>query len=105
MILVFVSAVGGCVSISAFVSLVGVPVDILSSAIVIKVCAITAEIKNYKSVIKKNRKKGDKIVLLVKQKLDTIEVLISKGLIKSYINHEEFVSVNNVLREYNEIKK
>ena len=36
--------------------------------------------------------------------LNTIEVLISKALIDSYISHDEFLSVNNVLREYNEIK-
>ena len=43
-------------------------------------------------------------MLLGKDKLNTIEVLISKALIDSYIIHDEFVSVNNVLREYNEIK-
>ena len=31
-------------------------------------------------------------------------MLISKTLIDSYINHDEFVSVNNLSREYNEIK-
>ena len=36
--------------------------------------------------------------------LNTIEVLISKALIDSYISHDEFLSVNNVLREYNGIK-
>ena len=47
-------------------------------------------------------------MLLVKGKLNTIEVLISKALIDSYINHNEFVSVNavnNVLREYNDMTK
>ena len=38
-------------------------------------------------------------------KLNTIEVLISNSWIDSYISHDEFVSVNNVLREYNEIKQ
>ena len=38
------------------------------------------------------------IVLLEKDKLNTIEVLISKTLIDTYISHDEFVSVNNVLR-------
>ena len=33
-----------------------------------------------------------------KDKLNTIEVLISKALINSYIIHDEFLSVNNVLR-------
>ena len=37
--------------------------------------------------------------------LNVIEVLISKALIASYISHNEFVSVNTVLREYNEMKK
>ena len=40
-----------------------------------------------------------------KGKFNTIEVLISKTLIDSYISHNEFFSVNNVLRKYNEIKK
>ena len=50
------------------------------------------------------KKKIDQILLLRKDKLNTIEVLISKALIDTYISHEEFVSVNNVLREYNEMK-
>ena len=50
-------------------------------------------------------KKHDKIVLLGKNKLNTIEVLISTALIDSYISHDEFVSINNVLREYNEMKE
>ena len=32
-------------------------------------------------------------------------MLISKALIDFYISHDEFVSVNNLLREYNEIKE
>ena len=44
-------------------------------------------------------------MLLGKDKLNTIEVLISKTLIDSYISHDEFVSVNDVLRDYNEMKK
>ena len=43
-------------------------------------------------------------MLLGKDKLNTIEFLISKALIDSCINHDEFVLLNNVLREYNEMK-
>ena len=55
-------------------------------------------------MVKKKSKKHDKIVLLGKDKLNAIEVLISKALIDSYISHDEFVLVNNTLREYNETK-
>ena len=50
----------------------------MSSAIGLKICAKTGGIKKYKSMIKK--KKHDKIVFLTKSKLNSIEVLISKGL-------------------------
>ena len=37
--------------------------------------------------------------------LNTIEGLISKPWINSYISHDELVSVNNLLREYNGMKE
>ena len=45
------------------------------------------------------------MVLLAKTKLNMVAVLISKALIDLYISYEEFVSVNNVIRETNETKK
>ena len=43
--------------------------------------------------------------MLAKTKLNTIEVLISKSLIYSYINYDKLVLVNNVLREYKVMKE
>ena len=73
-------------SISAFALLFGIPIGITSSAVGLKICAITAEIKKYKSIIKKKKKKHDKIALLANIKLNTIEVVISRTLINSYIS-------------------
>ena len=102
-LVIFASIVNGCVSISAFASLVGILVDIASSAAAIKICVITKWIKKYKPIIKKG-KKHDKIVFLAKTTLNTIEFLISKALIDSSITHDEFVSVNNVLKEYDDMQ-
>ena len=44
-------------------------------------------------MIKKKKKKHDKIVLLAKNKLNSMEVLISRSLFNSYISHEELVLV------------
>ena len=98
--LILSSTITGCISISVFASLVGIPIGITSSAIGLKICAITAAIKKYKPIIKKKKKKHDKIVLLAKSKLNSIEVLISKALIDSVISHDEFI-----LKEYNEMKE
>ena len=62
-------------------------------------------LQKYKSIIKKKKKKLDEKEFLEKTNLDSIKVLISKALIHSYIDHDKFISVNIVLREYNEIKR
>ena len=67
-LLVVNSTITGCVSISAFATLVGIPIEISSSAIGLKIFIITAGIKKYRTIIKKKKKKHDKIVLLAKCK-------------------------------------
>ena len=71
-LLILDSTVTGCVSISSFASLVGISIGVTSSPVGIKICAMTGEIEEYKSIIKKKKRKHDKIVLLVKTKLNSI---------------------------------
>ena len=103
-LLILIYAVTGCVSISAFTSLVGTPIEIMRSAIGLKICGVSARIKKYKSIIKKKKAEHHKIVLLAKSKLNSIEVLISKVLIHSNIIHDELVLMNNVLKEFYDMK-
>ena len=70
-------------------SLIGIPIEITSSAIGIKICTITAGIKKCKLIIKKTKKKHDKIVLLTRSELNSIDVSIFNALIDSVISHEE----------------
>ena len=68
--LILISTITGCVSISAFASLVEIPIEIRSSAIGFNICVINAGIKKCKSINKKNKKKQDKIISLSKTKLN-----------------------------------
>ena len=54
--LILVSTVSGCVSVSEFASLVCAPVHITSSAVGLGVCAITVGIKNISQLSRKRRK-------------------------------------------------
>ena len=90
--------VSGYVSISAF-ALAGIHIGITSSEIEIKICVITAGIKEYKSIIKTEKKKHDKIVLLAKSKLNRVQVLTSKALT------DDFALTNNVLKEFYHMKE
>ena len=44
-------------------------------------------------------------MLLAKAKLNTIKVLVFKASNHSYKSHDKFVSANNVIREYSEMKE
>ena len=103
--LILASIISGCISISFFASLIGIPIGITRFAIGLKTCAITVGIKKYKSIIKKKKKKYYKIIFLAKFKKNKKEVLIYKALINSVNSHYKFVSINNVLNEYNEMKE
>ena len=96
---ILTSTITGCISISDFASLLGIPIGITSSAIWLKICQIAATIKKYESIIKKKKKKHDKIVLLSKK------ILASKALIDLNISHAEIVLINNALKEYHDMKE
>ena len=85
------STITGCISISAFASLLGIPIGNTSSAIGLKICEIAAGIKKDESIIKKKKKKHDKIVLWAKSKSNSTKVSISMALIDSENSHDEFV--------------
>ena len=101
--LIVVSTITRCVSISAFASVIGIPIRITSSAKGLKICVIMTGIKKYKSINKKNKKKHDKISL-AKCKLNSIQVLISKALTDLNISHDEFVVIH-VLKEVYDMKE
>ena len=103
-VLILTFSITGCISISAFASLCGIPVGTTSSEIELKICAIAAGIRKVKSIIKKKKKDHDKIVLLAKSKLNSIEFVISKPLMDQNIIHDEFILINDVLKEYDDMR-
>ena len=104
-LVILITSVTGFVSISDFVSSLGIPIGIMCSAIRLKVCLFTAGIKKYKSIIKKEKKKLDKIVLLTKSKINSIEILTFKTLVGFKFIHDEFALINNVPREVYDRRK
>ena len=73
--LILASTITGCISIPAFTPVISIAIGITSSAIGLKICAITERIKKYKSIIKKEKKNHDKVVLLANP-LKSIEAFI-----------------------------
>ena len=61
--------------------------------------------KRYNSIIKKKKKKHDKILSLGKFKLNSVEILIPKALNDSNISCDGFVLKNNVSKEFDDKKE
>ena len=55
-LLILISAVSGCIVILFFAYLVSTPVGVTTSALGLKICAIPAGIKKFKTIIKKKEK-------------------------------------------------
>ena len=62
--LILASTITGCNSSSVFPSLVSIHIEITSSAVELKMCAVAVSIKKCKSTSKEKTKKHEKIVLL-----------------------------------------
>ena len=90
--LIVLSATSNGVSIISFTSIVGAPVGIVSASITL-FFSLTAGIVKKLLITREKKKKHDKIVMLAKSKLNSIETLISQALIDIDISHEEFVTI------------
>ena len=53
----------------------------------------------------RNKKKHNKIVMLARSKLNSIESKISEALTNNEISHEDFMSIINEERKYRELKE
>ena len=78
------------------VSVVGAPVGIASASLILIFLVTTGIIKKLLSITRSKKKKHDKILMLAKSKLNSIETLVSQALIDMQISNEEF---NVILKE------
>ena len=70
----------------------------------LKFSLATGIVKKLPDITRKKRKKHDKILMLAKSKLNSIDTLISQALIDMDISHEEFVTILREKDRYEMIK-
>ena len=103
--LIILSATSGGISIISFTSAIGIPAGIASARRTLIFSLSTGIIKKLLKVTRKKKKKHNKIVMLAKSKLTSIETLISQALIDLDISHEEFKTISNKKEKYEQMKK
>ena len=93
-VLIALSATCGGVSIISFTSIIGAPIGIVIASFTLIFSLTTGIVKKLLNMTrKKKKKKHDKILMLSKSKLNSIDTLISQALIDMDISHEEFVTI------------
>ena len=90
-ILIVLGATSGGVSIISFTSVVEAPVAIASASITLIFSLSLGIIKQLLSITRSKNKKHDKILMLARSKLNSIETVVSQALRDMEISHEEFV--------------
>ena len=92
-------------SIASYASVVGTPAGIAGSSLTLIFTIGTGISKSLLKVTKKRKKKHSKIISLAKNKLNTIDTLLSSALNDSKISHEEFTNIITKTNIYENIKE
>ena len=104
-IFITLSASFGTLSIASYASVVGIPAGITGASLTLVFTVGTGISKSLLKVMKKRKKKHNKIIVLAKSKLSDIETLLSSALNDSKISHEEFTSIITEKNIYENIKE
>ena len=103
-ILIVLSATTGGISIISFTTAIGAPVGMTSASFTLIFSFSTGSIKKLLNMTIKKKKKHDKILMLAKSKLISIESLISQSLNDMEISHKEFITILNEKDKYERMK-
>ena len=86
------SILSGSISIASFATAIGVPVRIMSASCSLAFSITTGFVKKFLKTIRNKKKKHNKIVMLARSKLNSIESKISEALGNNKISREDFMT-------------
>ena len=78
------------ISIASFATIIGAPVGIVSASFILSFSISTGTIKKLLQTTRNKKKNHNKVVMLARSKLNSIESKISEALINNEISHEDF---------------
>ena len=103
--LMVLSITTGSVFIGSFATVIGAPVGIVSASFSLAFSISTGIIKKLLKTTRNKKKKHNKIVMLARSKLNSIESKISEALINNEIKHEDFTTIIDEEKKYRELKE
>ena len=102
---IVLSVTSGSISIASFATVIGIPIEITTASLSPAFSLCTGLVKKLLKATRNKNMKHNKIVMLARSKLNSIESKISEALINNQISHEDFVTIINEERNYRELKE
>ena len=99
------SILSGSISIASFATVIGAPAGIIGASCGFTFSITSGFVKKFLKTIRNKKKKHNKIVMLARSKLNSIENKISKALMDNEISHEDFETIINEENKYRELKE
>ena len=99
------SILSGNISIASFASVTGAPAGITGASYSVTFSITSGFVKMFLKTIRNKKKKHNKIVMLARSKLNSIESKISKALMDNEISHEDFETIINEEKKISRIER
>ena len=103
--LIVLSAASRGISIVSFTNVIGIPAGVISASLTLVFSLITGIIKKLLKETRKKKKEHSKIIMLAKNKLNSIESLMSQALIDLDFSYERFKKIVNEKEKYDQMKE
>ena len=98
--MIALSVASGDVSIASFATVIGAPIGLTSASLSLAFSLCTGLVKKLLKATRNKKKKHNKIVMLARSKLNSIESKISEVLTNNQICHKDFITIINEERNY-----
>ena len=103
--LIVLSVTSGSISIASFATVIGALVGIASASLSLTFSLSTGVIKKLLKTTRNKKKKHNKIIMLARTKLNSIESKVSEALVNSEISHEDFMVIVNEEKKISRVKR
>ena len=103
--LIVLSVATGSISIASFATVIGAPAGIIGASCGFTFSITSGFVKKFLKTIRNKKKKHNKIVMLARSKLNSIESKISEALINNEISNYDFMTIRNEEKKYRELKE
>ena len=102
---IVLSTASGRVFVISFATVIGAPAGMESASFALIFSLTTRIIKKLTSATRNKKTKHDKILVLDKNKLYSIETSVSQSLVDLEISHEEFITILKEKEKYEKMKE